>query len=400
MERSRLRRLLIDYSLNRIEATDLEALLDYVSERGQTADLDSLMAELLDELTVDGDLALDSEDVYRRIKAHPKFGPAAGKRTRWRWVYGTAAAVFLAIGVAALLNFERADKRDAKTGQTEVTRTVTSSPTEKPLLRLANGRVVDLDEAATGLLAVDDGTPIHFDGFTLSYGDEPVQGTDDAATNTVIVPKGRQYQLLLPDGSSIRLNAATTLTYPVRFGADKREVSISGEAYFEIKKAIQWPFVVHTSLQQIEVLGTEFNVSAYADDHLTKTTLVTGQVGVSAAAGSRRQSGKSDTRLSTPGQQAVSGGDDEAIITREVELEGVVSWKNNLFVFDGEEVSDVMKQVTRWYDVEVVYKDGVAGKRIGGSIPRFETVAEMMDALAATGLVRYRMEGRRVVIMK
>src|SRR5690606_36641752 len=213
-------------------------------------------------------------------------------------------------------------------------------------------------------------------------------------TNTIEIPKGRQYKITLPDGSQVWLNAASTITYPVRFDKTHREVEVEGEAYFEVKDAADWPFTVNTSMQRIEVLGKHFNVSAYHDDTFIKPTLVDGSVKISS------RSDPTETvisqRCSTllrPGQQAVSRVSQSHWAVNTVDPEDVISWKEKLFVFNNEEISDVMKKISRWYDVEIEYRDGMAGKRIGGSIPILDRVDELMEALKDTGLLHYKMKG-------
>jgi len=170
-----------------------------------------------------------------------------------------------------------------------------------------------------------------------------------------------------------------------------------------VQKASNWPFIVKTRTQRVEVLGTLFNISAYDGDSNVKTTLVEGSVKISLVGNHAEFSLNETDGLSTilkPGQQAITYKDGKDINIDAIDPYEVVSWKDNLFVFNDEEISEVMKKVSRWYDVEVIYKDGMAGKRIGGTIPKFERIEELMDALTATGLLRYTMEGGIVVIME
>lgn len=397
MEKSRLRQLLTDYSVGTISGPDLETLLDYVATHHGDADLDSLLAEMLEDTDLDFDLRVDSEGLYRRIVEHPRFWkkPGASKRPQWWW-YGAAAAVLIT-SVMLLIQTDPVNEPDrAVSVPSVVTRTVTTAPSDRPILRLAGGEVIDLDSASSGMLAVEDGTQIIFDGKALHYEGELVDANGEIMRNTIVTPKGRQYQLVLPDGSRIWLNAATTLTYPVKFSKGKREVEVRGEAYFEVEKAEGWPFIVKTASQQIKVLGTHFNVSAYDDDQLAKTTLVEGRVKVASSSSEGPLAGQ----VLKPGQQAITLKGSDRIKIGAIDTEEVISWKENLFVFNNEEISEVMKKVSRWYDVEVTYLDGMAGKRIGGSIPRLEHVEDLMEALKATGLLHYKMEGGTVIVMK
>lgn len=399
MERSKLQQLLIDYSEGKIGAADLETLLNYVAAYHGNSELDVLLTELLEKTTPTVDLPVDTETLYRRIIESPKFS----RKRRWTakryWWYGAASVLLLAGGWLAKMHTRGEGDRQAVTTQA-IVRTVTSSPSDKPILRLADGRVINLDDVADGLLAIEGGTQIKFDGATLYYQGEAADSEGKMTTNTIITPKGRQYQLVLPDGSRIWLNAATELVYPVRFRADKREVTIKGEAYFEVKKAADWPFIVKTESQEIAVLGTHFNVAAYDDDDQAKTTLVEGSIRVSAVAQEDGHSAVGQPSILRPGEQAVTIRGRNSVTVNTVDTEEVISWKNNLFAFNNEEISEVMKEVSRWYDVEVEYLDGMAGRRIGGSIPKFKNINDLMDALEATGLLRYKLEGGVVIIMK
>src|SRR5690606_12242802 len=276
----------------------------------------------------------------------------------------------------------------------EVVRTVTTAPSDRPLLRLADGRSIDLDRMDDGVLAIEHGVEIKLQGDAIFYQGESIAANDEVPTNTIDIPKGRQYKITLPDGSQVWLNAASTITYPVRFDKAHREVAVEGEAYFEIKHAADWPFTVNTSMQRIEVLGTHFNVSAYHDDAFTKTTLVEGSVKISSPSDSTETAiSQRYSSILRPGQQAVSRINHSHWAVNTVNPEDVISWKEKLFVFSNEEISDVMKKVSRWYDVEIEYKDGMAGKRIGGSIPILDRVEELMEALKDTGLLHYKMKG-------
>ena len=401
MEKGRLRRLLIDYSTGVISGPELDTLLDYVASRHGDADLASLLAEMLQNTEPEDQLAVDSERLYQRIIEHPRFSErplkAKARRLQWKW-YG-AAAIALIAGGLFLLQVEHVNKAEImETTSLSVPRTVTTTPSDRPILRLAGGEVIDLDSAANGMLAVEDGTQIIFDGKSLHYEGDLVDANGEILRNTIVTPKGRQYQLVLPDGTRIWLNAATTLTYPVKFSKNKRQVEISGEAYFEVEKAADWPFVVKTTSQQIEVLGTHFNVSAYDDDERAKTTLVEGRVKVASLLVDGQAT--SQAKVLRPGQQAITSRGSDHIKVGEIDTEEVISWKENLFVFNNEEISEVMRKVSRWYDVEVEYLDGMAGKRIGGSIPRFGKLEQLMEALKATGLLHYKMEGGTVVVME
>lgn len=402
IEKGRLKQLLTEYITDTISKADLNELLDYVSLNEDEAELDAFMEEMFDGMDVDQPAPLSTGELYKRIIKHPQFKEEVVRRnTKVRWWVASAAAIIL-LGVGTLLYNEISIM--SSTPHAEVTLVIeTQQSSEKgrsAILRLADGREINLDDAKSGVLVKQNNMQITLKGTELHYeGGELFDKNGNILMNTISTPRGRQYQVVLPDGSKIWLNTATTLTYPVRFSADQRLVEVSGEAYFEVQKAEDWPFVVKTTNQQVEVLGTHFNVSAYDDDgEITKTTLVEGSVRVSLV--SKETDILVNSSILAPGQQSTTIKNSDKIKIRSVDTEEVVSWKRNLFVFTNEEVGEVMKKVSRWYDVDVEYEDGMGGKRIGGTIPRFESIEKLMEALEATGLLHYRMEGGKVIIMK
>lgn len=399
MKKDRLHKLLIKYIADTISDAELHELLDYVGDEAEQPEMQGLLGAILEETDADSHIDVNSQELYQRIVNHRGFAKSkkvVGLR-RW-WSYSAAAVLLLAVGLGLTqLLSNRGD--DSGQPRDAITRTVTTAPSARPLLFLADGRTLDLDSLSDGLLAVEDGIQITMLNDALHYEGDITTIEATVPTNTIVIPKGRQYQIALPDGSKVWLNAASKVTYPIRFGKDRREVEVVGEAYFEVKHAEDWPFVVNTALQQIKVLGTSFNVHAYPDDTQAKTTLVDGRVNVSSV--SDLTNGQSpESLVLRPGEQVRSQVGHPGLTVNSVDPEDVVSWKDNLFVFSNEEISEVMKKVSRWYDVEIEYRDGMAGKRIGGSIPRLADVGELMDALEATGLLHYEMKGGVVIIRK
>lgn len=398
MEEDRLRSLLTKYAADATSPEELNELLDEIAADRIHPRLEKLMTQMLEETEADNRVDVNADILYQRMVSHPSF--TSRKKVRpiknW-WLYGSAAVMLLALSVWMVVWY--ASQNDRGQHDAELTRTVTTSPSERPLLRLADGRTVELDSAQDGLLAIEDGIQITLQGNTVHYHGEFAAAEETVPTNTIVIPKGRQYQIALPDGSKVWLNAASSVTYPIRFRTERREVELSGEAYFEVKHAADWPFAVTTSMHHVEVLGTHFNVSAYQDDSYTKTTLVEGRVKVTPVSDSLNSLPPKSIILK-PGQQVSSRSGQSHLTVNSVDPEEIISWKEKLFVFNNEEISEAMKKISRWYDVEIEYLDGMAGKRIGGSIPQLANVDELMEALKDTGLLHYKMEGGRIVVMK
>lgn len=253
----------------------------------------------------------------------------------------------------------------------------------KAILTLADGRHITLDSAGNGQLAQQGQVVITTQNGQLTY-----QATGKETTliyNTVSTPRGGQYQLLLPDGSKVWMNAASSLRFPAAFTGKEREVELSGEAYFEIAQQASKPFIVKLNDTRVTVLGTQFNVMAYAEEEDSRTTLVEGLVKVDKA---------QQTLLIQPGQQARAG--KTLRLQANADIEEALAWKNGRFQF-GEQTSiqDIMRQIANWYDVEVVLHGNITS-HIGGRESRSVTLAHLLKVLETTGVVRFSIEDRRV----
>ena len=265
----------------------------------------------------------------------------------------------------------------------------------KAVLTLANGQKIILTDANNGTLAKQAGVQITktADGqlvYTVLDDSRSGSKTNDQF-NTIETPKGGQYQVRLPDGSNVWLNAASALTYPSSFASEKpRKVDLRGEAYFEIAKDQLRPFIVKTSTQEVEVLGTHFNINSYTDEPAVKTTLIEGRVKVSAINGK--------DRILKPGQQSALTGSNMQIANIDPEL--AVAWKNSQFVFESDDIRYIMRMVSRWYNVEVEYVGSVPDSKFGGAVSRFENVSEVLKSLESTGRVKFKVEGKRIIVTK
>lgn len=211
--------------------------------------------------------------------------------------------------------------------------------------------------------------------------------TGQIAWNTLQTPPGGKYQVLLPDGTKIWLNAASYIRFPDRFTSTKREVEAGGEVYFEVATQKN-PFIVHTAQQAVEVLGTRFNINAYNDEAGSRTTLLDGKVKVS---GSR-------TVILKPGQQAAE--DKGVTNVSEVNTEAVTAWRNGLFQFSEEPLESIMRQVARWYNVDIEYEENMGSQRFSGTVSRYSNVAEVLRIMEETGAVHFTIKGRRIIVSR
>ncbi|MCD0488696.1 FecR domain-containing protein [Pedobacter sp. MC2016-14] len=265
----------------------------------------------------------------------------------------------------------------------------------KAILTLADGRKIILNDVSNGELAEQSGIKISkaADGQIIySVTDAFAKGNKKALYNTIETPKGGQYQINLPDGSLVWLNAASRLRFPTRFIGSERNVELSGEGYFEIAHNKKMPFKVKTSRQEIEVLGTHFNLNSYADDDLVKTTLLEGSVRVTSLV----QGDKAV--VLEPGQQSVLGQKDFKI--SRVDVENALAWKNGYFRFDDEELESIMHKVSRWYNVDVIYKnEKLKREPFAGIITRATKISDLLKMLEQAGEVKFEIDNNKIVVM-
>lgn len=264
-------------------------------------------------------------------------------------------------------------------------------------LVLGSGRVISLNDSVREVVTEKDGTQVRNKASALSY----LAGnhhSEKALYNTLITPRGGEYQVTLSDGTKVWLNTASSLRFPTRFQGKQREVVLSGEAYFEVSKDEKHPFIVRTANDmKVTVLGTKFNISSYTDDPGQKITLTEGSVRVrNEDEPARTDSGV----LLKPGYQAVFSKDNRRISVAKANLEAALAWKNGLFLFDGESLGSILRNLSRWYDVKVVYADGVDTRfHFTGRIHRYENITGILHLLELTGKVEFTMNGRQLEVV-
>jgi len=329
---------------------------------------------------IEEDLETEKELIWKSIQKNKhQHRPTRSSTNGW---LAAAATIVLAI-TASLLFYNHRNETITAAVQTNFIKPGKYSAT----LTLANGRKISLSEATNGELAKEAGVIISktADG-KLIYEIHNQTGTENEI-NTISTAKGETYQLHLPDGTNIWLNAASSLTYTTTLIKDGvRNVRLEGEAYFEVTKDKKHPFIVETNKQQIEVLGTHFNVNAYKDESMTKTTLLEGSVQLNHAT------------VLKPADQAtldLSG----KISVEQVDVKEAVAWKNGKFIFSSEDITSVMRKFSRWYDVEVVYKNAPPSATFTGVMSRYDDISKILKKINYTGRVHLKLEGRRIVVM-
>jgi transmembrane sensor len=260
----------------------------------------------------------------------------------------------------------------------------------KAILTLANGEKVLLTDARNGVVARQGGVAVakKSDG-QLNYSvDESGLSNEAQLFNTVETPRGGKYKLTMADGTIAILDAASSIHYPVAFNGRERRVEITGQVYFEVVHNTDKPFKVSVKGQIVEDLGTKFNINAYDDEPVIRTTLIEGSIGLTRA---------SRTVILKPGQQAVNttNNPDTKIIA--ADMEEAVAWKNDYFLFNNEPIESVMRKISRWYDVDIHYPNGqkLEESYLGG-LTRYSNVSEVLKMLEITGDVRFEVKNKTI----
>ena len=372
---------------------DRNWLLEYL-EKNDTATLQQIMQQQFTANVKEGEGQRENwankllEYIHQKIK--PVAEPAKIIRFAvWKKV-AAAAVIIMMLGTGAYFLFGNKGKQDeiAKTENNNSSNNDVAPGGNKATLQLADGSTIILDSAQNGTLSQQGNARVlKLDNGQLAYN---ASGTaKEVLYNTISTPRGGQYQLTLADGSKVWLNAASSIRFPASFTGSKRKVELTGEAYFEVAKNPAMPFTVSVNGMNVEVLGTHFNINSYADEDVIKTTLLEGAVKVIKG---------SVIALLSPGQQAQLTSNGQIGVNKNIDVDEVMAWKNGKFQFgDKVDIGTIMRQIARWYDVDVEYK-GVFTKHFGGSISREVNISQVLKVLETTGDVKYKVEGRKVIV--
>jgi ferric-dicitrate binding protein FerR (iron transport regulator) len=340
-----------------------------------------------------------SEEILQLIfDTHPEQQPVMVKpvqrihflKTAW---IGYAAAILIILGTGMYLLTNKEHGKHATTAITNTPAQADIPPgDEKAVLTLADGKKIVLDHAANGNLARQGNTEVLklSDGqIVYNLNGEPDQ---NLIWNTVTTPAGGQYQVTLPDGTKVWLNAESSITYPTAFISSTRPVKISGEVYFEVTRDKSKPFIVDVDgKSKVEVLGTSFNINSYGNEEAIKTTLIEGVVEVSE---------EKQSVILKPGQQAqisAINSKKDIVVLSNADLEQALAWKDGLFNFSDADLRAVMRQLERWYDIDVSYEGAVTTTKFSGKIYRNVHLSEVLRAMQRMG-VNFRWQGKILVV--
>jgi len=330
------------------------------------------------------------EQLTSRIDRGRSFLP-----TRRRWhIAWAAASVICLLGVSLFLYFPGGGDDTTRINE-QLANEAVPAGSDAAILVLADGRTVRLDKLQGNQLLADGNVTIRYleDGSVAydSATEKDRRQQQSEEMNTLHTPKGGNFQLALPDGTLVSMNAGSSLSYPLWFGNKERRVTLSGEAYFDVSHDSERPFHVVAGDIDVQVLGTRFNMMAYRDEPGTAVTLETGRVAVS----------QGDHSLTlVPGEQAYADAATPVMKKRKVDLHEALAWKNGYFSFESQDITAIMNNIARWYDYEVVFQGTPSERKYSGRIARTRPLTEVLASLEALGDVRFKTEGRRISVMK
>ncbi len=393
-----IRELLHAYAQNKISARQTEELFQYLHTNPAEAEM--LLKEFagLYEGKMHHKLMID-EEVSERMKESllAKISTEAvidlhqhRSSTGIRWA--AAAAILLLVTGITYFFVDMQSKKNTEQNVAKVHHIKKDAPPgmDGAVLTTASGDQILLDSAANGVVASEKNSHVVKQGNQLIYNGAGKTMDDSASLNTLSTLKGRKFQLVLADGTKVWLDAASSITYPVAFTGKQRKVKVTGQLYFEVAKDKSKPFIVEAGETTVQVYGTHFNVNAYEDESTIKTTLLEGSVKISA---------NNQSLMLEAGQQAVYGKSNTGSIQLDTDIntDAVIAWKNGLFQFDNADLPTVLRQLARWYDMQIVYKGKIPVREFDGKIERDLNLSQVLKLLEKVQ-VRFGIEGNKLIV--
>lgn len=393
LSKERVFYLLEAYISKRSTTAEENELMAWILEAGEDAELKDFVWDIWNEQHPVKQLSdADWNTIYTRVMKTSGDALPPAKVTRMRkWRFVAAAAAVLIVLFTGYYFYFSSTKQLAVTAISPLHKDITPPSASKAVLTLADGTSIEVDGTADGTIALQGNVSI----IKRSNGEIAYTGKAAKAVgyNTFRVPRGsKPLGLTLSDGTQVWLNVGSSLTYPTAFSDKERRVTITGEAYFEVAHNAAMPFRVQHGDVTVSVLGTHFNVNTYEDETSERITLLEGSIRVNK---------KNVSKLLVPGQQASIGYDktNDIKVSDKVNIEEVMAWRDGKFRFsESMDIGTIMRQISRWYNVEVAYK-GVVNQRFLGSISKDVNVSQVLKILEATGGVKFNMEGNKIVVM-
>jgi len=375
MKKNRIRKLLNEYFVDRCTEEEILELNEWYEQLG------------LDNRNVLPDKVLKDKDQYldERYKVLTEIIDKQANRNNKRIFLKVAAVLFIFIGIGLFMYLHN---RTAFRPTVSINQTIGVPGSNGAVLTLANGQKVVLADSAKGSVALQGNAQVINDSGELSYRSVNNNNSVEVVYNTLSTPRGKQYTLILPDGTKAMLNAASLIKYPTAFTGNKREVEVAGEVYFEVRHNESLPFIVKSGSTTIRDIGTHFDIMNYPDEEDTKTTLLEGAVTVEANSFSKKLQ---------PGEQAVVTDNKEIKVRYLPDADDVIAWTKGIIDFNSVDIATLLKQLGRWYNVDIVYKTDIPKGHISGGIPRNTEMRLIIKALNAAG-VTCHMQGKQLVV--
>jgi transmembrane sensor len=379
------------YLSNQCSPQQMKELFDFIKKNSA----DRL---LLKELNHEFETAFKDEDFQEKpdsdnVNFQPK-NPVIIPLYKRPWVKAAAAVILFIISIGSYWMLSNNNVKQELVKKEAIIKpgALIYPGSNKAVLTLANGQHIILDSTTNGVIALQGNSKIIKDENGLIKYDSAGQHTvnESAFFNTVSTPNGGQYQLILPDGSKVWLNAASSIRFPARFSGSERKVEITGEVYFEVVKNAGMPFKVGVNKEEeIEVLGTHFNVTAYSDESNIRATLLEGSIKIK---------NREAVNFIKPGQQAILRSNGNTDIVNNVNLDHEIAWKNGLFDFDNDNLPDIMRRLSRWYNVEIIYSGEIPKGHYVGAVRRQANITEVLKMLELAGDVRFSIVGNKILV--
>lgn len=383
-ERAQRIAYLISGFINRTLTTREHDELDLWVE--ESDDNVELFAQLTDERNINEAMAfmksLDKEKAYKKVKS--RIAPKNRNR-RWLIPVSVAAIFLIALGIVWLI---RSKAVESIPPSHDVAGTTDIAPgSAKAVLQLASGKSITLGKESNGTIANEGSVAIKASEQTLTYNGQESLSTP--AYNTLSIPKGGKYKLILSDGTQVWINAASSIKYPAVFSGSERKVEVEGEAFFDVARDEKKPFIVQAGKANILVLGTSFNVSTYSDEPVQTAVLVSGKIKVEAT---------NKQQELAPGQQATFGATGDITVTN-ANIQAATAWKDDKFVFKEEPIENIMRQLARWYNVKVLYRGNI-NYHFSAKISRDQPISTILRLLEDTKRVHFNIQSDTIEVVQ
>ncbi len=390
MSQERIKQLLKLYADNAATKEEVKELFGFMKSGESDGQLEQIILRSVNE---DPAFSLSQENwdqIWNKI--HQEVITTHKKRVPLLFVkrYIAAASLLLIVSTAIFFMVHKKKERMPGIAANKEHKTDIKPGGVKAMLTLADGSVIILDTAKNGYVANQNNTKIiKLNTGLLSYKKEG-KNEGKVLFNTITTPRGGQYKVELRDGTAVWLNAASSLIFPTAFVGKERRVELKGEAYFEVAKNAAMPFHVTTSNTEVTVLGTHFNIMSYAEEENISTTLLEGSINLTA---------NGVTKNLQPGRQADVNRTTSNISEHNANIKQVMAWKNGEFRFKETGIKELMRQVGRWYDVDVEYQTTSTGQYFTASLPRMQNVSALLQMLELTGTVHFKIDNKKIVVL-